>query len=190
MPFVAAKVNIPDEIRPVLSKYARSRTLPARQVQRAKIILLAAEGHNNMQISKQVGLGQDSVSKWRTRFLKALPVLQEVAEKNPSQLEDMVAEFLDDKPRPGQPPHYTDEQIIKILEVACRNPEEFGYEASHWSQNLLVDAVVKEGIVASISAKTIGRFLKYGRNTPTSRPLLAAFLRENRFSGNLCGKGE
>ena len=81
MPFVAASVNLPDEIRPVLSKYARSRTLPARQVQRAKIILLAADGHNNMQISKQVGLGQDSVSKWRTRFLKALPMLQEVAEK-------------------------------------------------------------------------------------------------------------
>lgn len=190
MPFVAASVNLPDEIRPVLSKYARSRTLPARQVQRAKIILLAADGHNNMQISKQVGLGQDSVSKWRTRFLKALPVLQEVAEKNPYQLEDMVAEFLDDNPRPGQPSHYTDEQIIKILEVACRNPEEFGYEDSHWSQNLLVAAVVKEGIVESISAKTIGRFLKYGRNTPTSRPLLAAFLRENRFSGNLCGKSE
>ena len=94
MPFVAASVNLPDEIRPVLSKYARSRTFPARQVQRAKIILLAADGHNNMQISKQVGLGQDSVSKWRTRFLKALPVLEEVAEKNPSQLEDMVAEFL------------------------------------------------------------------------------------------------
>ena len=96
MPFVAACVNIPDEIRPVVLKYAQSRTLPARQVQRAKIILLAADGHSNMQISKQVGLGQDSVSKWRTRFIKALPVLQEVAEKDPSRLEDMVAEFLDD----------------------------------------------------------------------------------------------
>lgn len=190
MPFVAACVNIPDEIRSVVSKCAQSRTLPARRVQRAKIILLAADGHSNIQISKQVGLGQDSVSKWRTRFIKALPVLQEVAEKDRSRLEDMVAEFLDDKPRPGQPSHYTDEQIIKILEVACRNPEEFGYEASHWSQNLLVAAVVKEGIVESISAKTIGRFLKYGRNTSTSRLLLATFLRENRFSGNLCGKSE
>ena len=190
MPFIAACVNIAEEIRPVLSKYAQSRTFPARQVQRAKIILLAADGHNNMQISKQVGLGQDSVSRWRTRFIKTLPVLQEVAEKDSSQLEDMVAGFLDDNPRPGQPSHYTDEQIIKILKVACRNPEELGYEVSHWSENLLAAAVVKEGIVESISAKTIGRFLKYGRNTPTSRPLLAAFLRENRFSGNLCGKSK
>ncbi|MDD6618840.1 MAG: helix-turn-helix domain-containing protein [Clostridiales bacterium] len=190
MPFVAAPVKIPEDIRHILSKFAKSRTLPARQVQRAKIILLAADGLNNMQISTQVGLGQDSVSKWRGRFLKKLPLLQEVAEKDRSHLEEAVSAFLNDNPRPGQPSHYTDEQIIKILEIACRNPQELGYEASHWSLNMLVDAVVKEGIVESISAKTVSRFLKYGRNPPTSHPLLASFLRESGFPGNLCEKGE
>ena len=68
MPFVAAPVIIPEAIRPILSKFAKSRTFSARQVQRAKIILLAADGLDNMQISNQVGLGQDSVSKWRSRF--------------------------------------------------------------------------------------------------------------------------
>ena len=38
-----------------------SRTLPARQVQRAKIILLAADGMNNMQISTRVGPGQQPI---------------------------------------------------------------------------------------------------------------------------------
>ena len=101
-----------------------------------------------------------------------------------------VSSFLIDCPRPGQPPHYTDEQIIKILEIACRNPEELGYEVSHWSLNLLVDAVIKEGIVDSISAKTVSRFLKYGGNPPPSRPLLASFLRESGFSRDFCGKSE
>lgn len=146
MPFVAAPVKIPEDIHHILSKFSKSRTLPARQVQRAKIILLAADGMNNMQISTRVG--------------------------------------------PGQPAHYTDEQIIKILEIACREPQEFGYEVSHWSLNLLVNAVVKEGTVESISAKTVSRFLKYGGNPPTSHPLLASFLRENRFSGNFCGESE
>ena len=81
MPFVATTVIIPEAIRPILSKFAKSRTLPARQVQRAKIILLAADGLDNMQISGQVSLSQDSVSKWRCRFIKSLPLLQEVAEK-------------------------------------------------------------------------------------------------------------
>ena len=128
IPFVAAPVMIPDAIRPIFSKFAKSRTFPARQVQRAKIILLAADGLDNMQISNQVSLGQDSVSKWRSRFIKKLPLLQEVAEKDPSSLEKAVSAFLNDSPRPGQPMHYTDEQIIKILETACRNPEELGYE--------------------------------------------------------------
>ena len=190
MPFIAATVIIPEAIRTILSKFARSRTFPARQVQRAKIILLAADGLDNMQISKQAGLGQDSVSKWRSRFIKSLPLLQEIAEKDPSSLEKAVSSFLNDCPRPGQPSHYTDEQIIKILEIACRNPEELGYEASHWSLSLLVDAVIKEGIADSISAKTISRFLKYGRNPPPSHPLLASLLRESGFPGDLCGKSE
>ena len=96
MPFVAAPVKIPEDIRHILSKFAKSRTLPARQVQRA----MAGDGLNNMQISTQAGLGQDSVSKWRGRFLKSLPLLQEVAEKDPSHLEEAVSSFLNDKPHP------------------------------------------------------------------------------------------
>lgn len=162
MPFVVTPVKIPEDICHILSKFAKSRTLPARQIQRAKIVLLAADGLNNIQISTQVGLGQDSVSKWRGRFIKTktLPLLQEVAEKDRSHLEDAVSSFLNDNPRPGQSSHYTDEQIIKILEIACRDPLEFGYEASHWSLNLLVDAVIKEGIVESISAKNGKPFFK------------------------------
>lgn len=190
MPFVAAPVVISEAIHTILSKFARSRTLPARQVQRAKIILLAADGLNNMQISGQVGLGQDSVSRWRSRFIKNLPILQEVAEKDPSSLEEAVSSVLDDSPRPGQPSHYTDEQIIKILELACRNPEELGYEASHWSLNLLVDATIKEGIVDTISAKTVSRFLKYGENSSMARPLLASLLRESGFPKNLWGESK
>lgn len=78
MPFVAAEVKIPEAVQPILYKYSKSRTLPARQVQRAKIILLAAEGFNNIQISNQTGLGQDSVSKWRGRFMKQTAFLEEV----------------------------------------------------------------------------------------------------------------
>ena len=93
------------------------------------------------------------------------------------EMVDSAVVALSDYARTGQPPTYTDEQIIRILEIACRTPEEYGYEASHWSLNQLVDVVIKEGIAESISAKTISRFLKYGENPPASRLLLAAFFR-------------
>ncbi len=59
MPFKAAVVELQEDIKEIMTKFARSRTLQARQVQHAKIILLAADGLDNMKISKQVGLGQD-----------------------------------------------------------------------------------------------------------------------------------
>ena len=91
MPFVAASVKMPEDIRLILSRVAKSKTLPARQVQRARIILLAADGFDNMYISKQVALGQDSVSKWRSRFIKKLPLLQEISEKDPAKLAEAVS---------------------------------------------------------------------------------------------------
>lgn len=190
MPLKPAPIVISDTVYQIVSKFARSRTLPARQVERAKIFMLCADGLNNLQISERVSIGQDSVSKWRTRFLNSLFRLQEVEEQNPTGLELEVTALLSDYARPGQPPTYTDEQIIRILEIACRNPEEYGYEASHWSLNQLVDVTIKEGIADFISAKTISRFLKYGEDPPASRPLLAAFLRKSGRSGNIYGKSQ
>lgn len=190
MPFKPAPIVISDSVYQILSKFAKSRTLPVRQVERAKIFMLCADGLNNLQISERVSIGQDSVSKWRTRFLKSLPLLQEVEEKNPAELESQITILLADYPRPGQPAIYTDEQIIKILEIACRNPGEYGYETSHWSLNQLVNVTIREGIAESISAKTISRFLKYGENPPASHPLLVAFSREGGKPRNICRESE
>ncbi|MDE5825514.1 MAG: helix-turn-helix domain-containing protein, partial [Lachnospiraceae bacterium] len=101
-----------------------------------------------------------------------------------------ITVLLADRARLGQPPAYTDDQIIRILEIACRTPEEYGYEPSHWSLDQLVDVVIREGIAESISAKTISRFLKYGENPPASRPLLAAFFRKSGKPGNLRRESE
>ena len=92
MPFIAVPVKRPEAILPVLFKFAKSKAFPTRQVQRAKIILLATNGLDIMQISKQIGLGQDSVSS-----------------------------FLNDAPRPEQPPHYSDSKssIYLIIWFHC-----------------------------------------------------------------------
>ncbi len=190
MPFKAARIEISDKIRNILFRFAGSSTLYVRQVQRAKIFLLCADGLNNMQISNQVGLGQDSVSKWRIRFAKALPLLREVEENSPEDLEKEVVAVLLDEPRNSQSTVYTDEQIIKILEVACRDPKEYGYETSRWKMKQLVNAVTKEGIVESISDRTIRYFLQFRENPPSSRPLLAELIGKSGQSGSLHGQSE
>jgi hypothetical protein len=103
MPFIAAPVELPDSIRTVLTHISHSQTLPSSQVQRSKIILLAASGLNNNQISAEVNLGQDSVSKWRSRYIKEQPYIEEVLLRAPDDLDECIKAFLMDLPRPGQP---------------------------------------------------------------------------------------
>ncbi len=61
-----------------LRRRAAKYTLPYFQVQRAKMILLAAEGLENGEIATRLNTRRDVVSEWRKRFfLERLPGLEE-----------------------------------------------------------------------------------------------------------------
>lgn len=49
---------------------------------------------------------------------------------------------------------------MKIIDLACKSPSDFGYEVSQWSLNLLVAEIKKQGIADQISEKSVSRFLK------------------------------
>jgi transposase len=51
-----------------LTKWARGRSTPARLVQRAKIVLAAAEGKQNDEIADELGCTRRTVGTWRNRF--------------------------------------------------------------------------------------------------------------------------
>jgi hypothetical protein len=53
-----------------LEARARQYTLPYRDVIRAKIVLLAAEGLGNDQIAARLDTRREIVSKWRKRFFE------------------------------------------------------------------------------------------------------------------------
>ncbi len=53
-----------------LQAIARKYTSPYRDVMRAKVILLAAEGLSNKQIGVRLELPRQIVSKWRKRFFE------------------------------------------------------------------------------------------------------------------------
>jgi hypothetical protein len=68
-----------------LHKRAAKYTLPYFQVQRAKMILMAAEGSSNDEIARRLDTRRDVVSMWRKRFF---------AERLAG---------LEEHPRPGRP---------------------------------------------------------------------------------------
>jgi len=174
MPGRAAKVTITERQQKVLVTLTRSSTCPQGVAQRARMILLSFEGLESSEIAKQVGCERHTVGLWRRRWADTFAdlIVIECCETE-SVLIQTVEQLLGDLPRSGSPGKFTAEQVAAILAVACEPPENSGRPVTHWTPTELADEVVKRGIVASISARQVGRFLKDGRPQAASEPLLA-----------------
>ena len=61
-------IELSDQERTVLEARARRYTLPYRDVVRARIVLMAAEGLDNDEIATRLDTRREVVSKWRKRF--------------------------------------------------------------------------------------------------------------------------
>src|SRR3954447_19543946 len=61
-------VNVPEADRRELKRRARDKGTPAREVERARIVLLAADGVPGQQIAAMVGGAEGTVVTWRGRY--------------------------------------------------------------------------------------------------------------------------
>src|ERR1700733_16057854 len=66
----AAPLAISDGQREVLETLASSRAAAHRVVERARVLLLAADGVSNSEISEVVGVSRPTVLAWRGQFEK------------------------------------------------------------------------------------------------------------------------
>jgi transposase len=174
MPGRAAKITITERQQEVLQTMTRSSTCPQALAQRARMILLGFEGLDNEAIADRIGCERHAVGLWRRRWAEAWQrlVLIECCEKE-SALPKAIDDLLRDGPRCGCPGKFTAEQVTQILAVACEPPEDSGRPVTHWTPRELADEVRKRGIVLSISARHVGRFLKYRRTPAAPQSLLA-----------------
>src|SRR5438445_685142 len=66
----ACEVRLTQEQEAELRRLAASRTLAARVVERAKIVLAAASGKPDQKTAQQLGIARQTVATWRRRFLE------------------------------------------------------------------------------------------------------------------------
>src|SRR6266487_3139674 len=66
---IAPAITLSPEQRTVLESQARSRSLPVRVAERARIVLLAASGQQDKEIAARMAMTPKKVSRWRKRFL-------------------------------------------------------------------------------------------------------------------------
>lgn len=128
---VARPVILSDSQRTELQAAAHSRTVSVRFAQRARMILLAADGMQDKQIAAEVGVRRQSVALWRGRFLE-LGI-------------DGIAK---DAPRGGR--GRTARSQDKVHAIINRTTQTTPPDATHWSTNSMAKA---EGV----SPSTVGR---------------------------------
>ena len=113
----ARPVVLSAEQRAQLEQQARARSLPARMVERSKIVLLAAEGKPDLEIAAQLGISPKKAARWRNRFL------------------DVGMKGLEkDAPRPGRTPSITVAMVRRVIQKTTQSKPS---NATHWSTRSL-----------------------------------------------------
>jgi transposase len=129
----AVEVRLKPKARAVLEARLRASTTEQRDVLRARIVLLSAEGRSTRSIAREVGTMPRTVSHWRGRFAR----------------EGLAG--LTDKQRPGPAPKYTAETGRRILAVLERPPPA-GF--ARWTGPLIASDL------GDVSEQHIWRFLR------------------------------
>jgi transposase len=124
MPNRVRVLTVPEADRAELERRVRDRGAPARVAERARIVLLSADGLTGPQIAGRVGCTEPTVVKWRRQYAG----------------EGLAG--LEDAPRPGGPKTVlTDQAISEILSATVTPPPESLQAAgvTHWSSRRLAD---------------------------------------------------
>ena len=146
-------VELTDAERRELEGLVRRHKTGQQLADRARIVLLAADGLNNSEIAQQLALEPDTVRLWRQRWLSFRGVA----------LADLgVAARLADAPRSGTPARITPEQVCRIMALACEAPSAPERPISQWSTTELAAEIRRRGIVETISPRHAARLLKRG----------------------------
>jgi transposase len=114
---LTVRVDVPPRDRAELTRWTRASSIPAGLAQRARIVLLAADGVGTNEIVERVGVSKPTVIAWKKRY---------------------AAEGLgglDDRPKPGRP--RTVDELGIVQATLEPPPERLG--VTHWSTRLLAD---------------------------------------------------
>lgn len=134
------KITLTAQARNELEAVVRKATSPQREVFRARIVLLAAQGLNNTEIARRLECTRKTVRKWRDRYAH-----------------DGRA-GLNDEPRPGRPPVYGDVERALVTAIACELPANRGLPLSRLSTGDIHEQVARE-LVPCPSRSTIAAWL-------------------------------
>lgn len=127
----ASSITLTAEDRNYLETQTRARTIQAQTVNRARILLLKADGCSIDDIADKVGINRKSVMLCLKKY------------------EDGgVENALFDAPGRGRNAEITDEEKAWIINIACQKPKDLGYSAETWTYARLTSHINKSAEAA------------------------------------------
>ena len=125
---VAKEITLTPTERSTLERWSAGRAIALRQVERAKIILLAAAGRSNQEIAAAMAVKPHTVGRWRSRFAEL-----------------RLVGIEKDLPRGGRPRHQREKVESQIIgKTTQRTPK----NATHWStRSLAAELGVTQSLV-------------------------------------------
>jgi len=137
---VATEIILTNEERAELTKLERSRLSSVRLVQRARIVLLAADGMQNKDIAQQLGVGRVQVSRWRDRYaqLRLTGIERDLPRGAPSTKVDVERLVeLTTQTKPVAATHWSTRTMAVELGVSAASV------SRHWRANGLKPHIVR-----------------------------------------------
>ncbi|MGX1545486.1 IS630 family transposase [Streptomyces adustus] len=127
-----SELVLSDDERAQLTRWARRAKTAQFLALRARIVLRCAEGGTNKQVAGELGVREQSVSRWRARFVER-------------RLDGLV-----DEPRPGRPPSILLDQVEGVVVATLESTPD---QDTHWSRSSMAART-------GLSKSTIGRIWK------------------------------
>lgn len=153
------RFTLDDNHKVVLEKLANSGMTPVLIAQRAKILLMKADGKSATAIAEEVGVSRHTAELWIKKY--------RTRSKNTS-----IEELLNvDKGR-GRKEEITGEAKTWLISQACTQPKEFGYAAELWTAKSLTrhinETAVDAGFdrLATITESGVYRILRKSKIKP------------------------
>ena len=129
-----SSIELTNADREYLQLQTRTRTIQAQTVNRARIILLKADGISIDEIADKVGMNRKSVMLCLKKYK-----------------EGGIENALFDAPGVGRNAEITDEEKAWIISLACQKPTDFGYSAETWTYAKLTSHINKTAEAAGFT---------------------------------------
>ncbi len=149
MPRKGISIRLPKQDEQMLKEFVSQGQKNAREINRARILLLANEGRSVKEIKQILGISPATIYNVRNTYHR--------------QAHDDILAVIQDKPRSGRPLKLDSRVAAHVSMIACSQPP---VGAARWTLHLIADKLVKLEAVESISHESVRQLLKKTNSSP------------------------